>query len=65
MGKQKEVVTLLASVLADPVRRRKTIFENTSIHEMTTALLDDMAEELDPAVYEAAYEQGSATSLEV
>ncbi len=64
VGKIDEAVAILASVLGDPISSQSMLVDNISITEMTTTLLADLEQELDPDDYSAAYTRGNARTVE-
>jgi predicted ATPase/class 3 adenylate cyclase len=65
VGKTEEAVTILASVLGDPISDQSLLIDNISITEMTTTLLKILEKELGQEGYAAAYARGNTRTVEV
>lgn len=65
MVRPEEVVAILASVLADPISRHMTIYEDTTVEDMATELLDENGWSPRPAHLCRRSRPGTAQPLEV
>ena len=65
MGDDESAVALLASALSDPISSRQSPMDQTVIADLATPSLAEAEERLEPAVYAAAHDLGSATPLAV
>ena len=64
-GDDESAVSLLASVLADPVSSRQDVMNQDVIEDVATAALVESQKRLEPSIYAAAHARGSATALPV
>lgn len=65
MGRRIEAAELLATVLAEPMAVRWTMSDTITIEEMTTALLEELREQLDPEELSAAQARGTSKPYDV
>ena len=64
-GRAVEAVSLLSSVLADPVSSQTLLIEDVPIAQAAEALLAQLEEELGSDTYRDAYANGAAHSIEL
>ena len=65
MGQQEDAVSMLASVLADPINRQMMIYDNDTIADIATELLAEIGREMEPDMFAAARARGAAIPLQV
>ena len=59
-GQRREAVELLSTVVSDPASAYPALFQSVPIAEESRAALAKLEEELDPDVYAAAHDAGTA-----
>jgi predicted ATPase/class 3 adenylate cyclase len=64
MGHPAEAVELLATVYSEPMSAQQPFTDNTPIRELATRALEEVRQDVDPAVYAAAWAAGLTRRFE-